>query len=153
MRRTVPQPLRFDRGYFDREYEGIVLLCPSCGDGFTHQREVEVWNRPEDVERDGTTVDANGAIRSISADRNPSDRRQGIRVWFECEISSCQSRFAVTIAQHKGQTLAGFEREPDDTESTVSRAPGVTWQPTAPSKPRVTRRGARTGSELKHKVR
>ena len=96
MRQT--EPLRFG--------EPTELLCPSCGHQFTHQGTVEVWNRTEDEDREGVTVGPDGATGIVAAGHNPSARRQGIRVWFECE--TCPVKFAVTIAQHKGQTIMGW---------------------------------------------
>ena len=105
MTRPVPAPLRFGL-----DYDGTALVCPSCGSPFTHQGTVEVWNRDEDEDREGVTVATDGATGIVAAGHNPSDRRRGVRVWFECEV--CPVKFAVTIAQHKGQTIMGFEREP-----------------------------------------
>ena len=100
MTRTVLAPLRFSQ-----DYDGTALECPSCGFDFTHQGTVEVWNRDEDEDREGVTVATDGTTGIVAAGHNPSDRRQGVRVWFECE--GCPVKFAVTIAQNKGQTIIG----------------------------------------------
>ncbi len=91
------------------------LLCPMCGDGFTHHDRVDVFERTEDAD-EGLHVVVDGCDRrdvperghanvSISSclDGNPSCRRQGISVGLYCE--SCGGKFVLEIAQHKGETL------------------------------------------------
>lgn len=91
---------------------GQVLKCPHCGDTYTHQRCVEVYEREEDAKH-GLYVNVHfgtgAAITNNSMARNPSRRRQGIRILFDCE--GCEESFAMTVVQHKGQTLVDIEYE------------------------------------------
>jgi hypothetical protein len=88
------------------------LLCPSCNEGYLHQGIVEVFNRQEDDENIRYTVVDSGNIHSQTianaVSNNPSSRRQGLIIHFECE--HCQDTdFKLCIAQHKGLTLMDWE--------------------------------------------
>lgn len=88
------------------------LLCPSCGDGYLHQGIVEVYNRQEDAEQvRATIVDGYDVLsHTIPNDKsnNPSSRRTGVVIHFECE--HCEDTdFQLRIAQHKGFTLMDWE--------------------------------------------
>ncbi|MFY9718796.1 MAG: hypothetical protein WAK16_04050 [Candidatus Cybelea sp.] len=90
----------FDR-FGDNE---LTVLCPACGGNWTHQRRVETFFRREDAAT-GTHVSADGSHTTIDPclHGNPSRRRDGVRIWIECE--NCEHQFDLTIVQHKGQTL------------------------------------------------
>lgn len=83
-----------------------VLCCPHCGCDYTHQGEVTVFNREEDAEKVSTViVSKNGNLTSkmTNGEGNPSSRRNGLLIKFECE--GCQQSFYVGVSQHKGQTF------------------------------------------------
>jgi len=85
----------------------IYVACPICGSDYTHHGDVEVYVRDrEDGESQITLVNAKSKKTALMRDElkaNPSGRRGGIRIWFECE-AGCQETFSITFAQHKGQT-------------------------------------------------
>lgn len=82
----------------------VDLECPRCGGNYMHQGNVEVFMRKEDaetgnhalVEADRVTVD-----RVMAG--NPSSRRQGVTIEFQCE--DCEEPLGLAIVQHKGQTF------------------------------------------------
>jgi len=89
-----------------------VLRCPRCRGDFDHlhQGRVEVFERREDAERvcrttvDRKTTDLDYLPNDESG--NPSSRRQGLRIHFECE--GCGDGLILNIGQHKGQTLVDW---------------------------------------------
>jgi len=96
-----------------------VLRCPSCGGGNLHHDGVNIYFRKEDEGK--TTVKSIGIPdctfthqeEMFSTDRNdfnnknPSLRRNGIRILFNCE--HCYDHVELCIAQHKGLTLMHME--------------------------------------------
>jgi hypothetical protein len=82
-----------------------VLRCPSCGYDYLHQGKIEIFNRPhEDGPSVAVTVESCAIPRLGATGRNPSSRRQGMLIYFECE--GCDGPFApLGIWQHKGQTF------------------------------------------------
>ena len=96
----------FEAPVNDDEYP---LLCV-CGDSWLHHVGVEIFDRAEDasdglhVSTTGTSVVVNRALAG-----NPSDRRDGLIIYFECEV--CPARPRLLISQHKGQTFFDFQRE------------------------------------------
>lgn len=84
--------------------DGLIVVCPNCHGNCTHQRRVETFFRQEDAAT-GTHADIDATQITID-DRlygNPSRRRNGVRIWIECE--NCDARFPLTVVQHKGQTF------------------------------------------------
>jgi hypothetical protein len=81
-----------------------VLHCPNCDGYYTHQGKVEIFNRGEDA-KEGTHATIQGD--DVHIDRNltgnPSGRRQGLKISFDCEM--CQTSFDLEIYQHKGNTF------------------------------------------------
>ena len=94
---------------FGEESQKRTLLCPACGSPFAHQGRVEVWNRPEGETRPGMAIEKDGQAHEIPADGNPSIWRDGVRIWFVCEGVGCEAQFALTVAQHKGETIVEIE--------------------------------------------
>lgn len=94
--------------------EEETLLCPSCGDQYLHHCEVVVYERDEDAtETLKTTVAASVARTELVASDgcgNPSRRRDGLTIRFECE--NCGAKPLLKVAQHKGLTLVGWEAIP-----------------------------------------
>jgi hypothetical protein len=80
-----------------------VLLCPSCGENNLHQTSASVYFRDKEDSNEGNFVHLNNKyIEKIDNRLNPSDRRDGILIAFECE--HCEADPHLTIVQHKGAT-------------------------------------------------
>ena len=92
------------------------LHCPSCRGDNLHQEEVTAFWRQEDGEQ-GLKVtskfspfcEPGNPTSSISTELegNPSSRRDGLRVRFNCE--TCQEIPCLIISQHKGSTFIHWE--------------------------------------------
>jgi hypothetical protein len=70
-----------------------------------------VFDRAEDDPKTSITA-VNGGISTthlVSSDEaaNPSERRDGLAIAFECETCACPI-IELTFAQHKGSTLVGW---------------------------------------------
>jgi hypothetical protein len=93
---------------------GPVLRCPRCGDNYLHQARVTVFDREEDAELTAVTTVAAGlaATHLLPSDQiaNPSRRRQGLAIAFDCE--GCADGIELTIAQHKGTTVFAWRCAP-----------------------------------------
>jgi hypothetical protein len=93
--------------------EFSVLDCPLCGESLLHQRDVTVFTRAhEDGPVTRSSIPSNGdlpfdCVRGNPAPDNPSDRRQGLRIAFECE--QCADKLSLCIAQRKGETLIWWD--------------------------------------------
>jgi len=82
----------------------LDLECPRCGGNYMHQGEVDIYFRAEDaatgnhvcINPDSTTIDTNVI-------GNPSTRRHGMTIDFECE--NCPEKLCLAVVQHKGQTF------------------------------------------------
>jgi hypothetical protein len=88
---------------------GEVLMCPRCNYDFMHQDSaVEYQRHPYDDPSSGRSIKrtTDGQI-SIVTKENPSPRRDGLRIAFECE--GCGSVGDLCIAQHKGQTFVWWD--------------------------------------------
>ena len=103
----------------NEESWGSELLCPVCGEQWTHHDQVEVFERQEDAEtgvhvRVATGMDKAEVDESLEG--NPSSRRNGLCIRFWCEI--CGAISLLSIAQHKGITYVDFvdtgEKVPND---------------------------------------
>lgn len=83
------------------------LKCPRCDDGYLHQGKVTIYQPEEDsLNVRKTTVDGSDVeSRLVASDGsgNPSQRRHGLTIAFECEV--CGGDLELTIAQHKGITF------------------------------------------------
>ncbi|MDE4619650.1 hypothetical protein [Sinorhizobium meliloti] len=90
------------------------LKCPNCGGSHLHHIKVAVYDRSEDAAQVTKTVVANGRASMDKVDSlssgNPSTRRDGIVVSFECETCPAgkDGPLELTIAQHKGSTEIGW---------------------------------------------
>ena len=86
---------------------GASLLCPVCGGNYLHHERVEVFERVEDAaEGVHVAVESLGVTVDTSLDGNPSARRDGIKIYYWCEL--CPARSVLCIAQHKGNTFVDF---------------------------------------------
>ncbi len=87
------------------------LLCPECGGEYLHCQSVEAFDRlDENSSKDiGTHVTVSG-FSSVAIDRdlsrNPSGRRDGSVLTFNCE--TCDAISEMRISQHKGNTFIEF---------------------------------------------
>ena len=92
--------------------KGCILECPKCGDAFMHQRSVEVYNQSEaDDQSVGFEIDRGNNSISIGGDPedNPSGRRGGIRIEFECETCSASNPHHLVVEQSKGNEYIYWE--------------------------------------------
>lgn len=79
------------------------LICPNCKGENLHQRSAKVYFREcEDSEFGKFIKCSNQKVESIASDGNPSVRRDGLLVSFDCE--SCDAEPELAIFQHKGVT-------------------------------------------------
>jgi transcription elongation factor Elf1 len=103
-----------------------ALLCPLCGGNNLHQCAVHVWQREEDSET-GTYTCANNAASNVQFDAdmggNPSRRRSGLTIEFECEScngapppfqnpADSSTKSYLHIVQHKGTTYLSWNKPP-----------------------------------------
>jgi hypothetical protein len=92
------------------------LLCPRCNEAYLHHRTVRVYDRGENEDLTTVTAVNDGLVAShlypSKGLPNPSARRDGIAINFECEI--CSGGITLTLAQHKGHTLIGWDYEEPD---------------------------------------
>jgi hypothetical protein len=98
---------------------GPGLVCPRCLSAYLHSGEVRVYSRGEDDDETAVTTVRAGLsathIRPSSA-ANPSIRRQGIVVVFECEGCTDPHHddpIELTISQHKGNTFLAWRYDPE----------------------------------------
>lgn len=96
-----------------------TLCCPHCGGNYLHQHTTLVYDRREDDPRVRRTIVASGAVSSTDIDNresgNPSDRRQGLSIFFECEFCR-RDDLKLHIYQHKGNTFVEWS-DPDGIDS------------------------------------
>lgn len=82
------------------------LRCPRCDGTNLHHGVVTVFSRNEDAEVVLVTRVDRDVIRGLQpseGSRNPSPRRDGVVVAFECE--QCGPGLEWTLAQHKGESV------------------------------------------------
>jgi hypothetical protein len=96
--------------YEDAQLEDNILLCPRCSSNNLHQSTVTVFNRSEDeanVQVTAVAKDGEASTVTITNETtsNPSPRRHGILIDFECELCFDHGRQTLAVYQHKGLTL------------------------------------------------
>ena len=101
--------------YFETYSDSYLTLHCPCGSENLHQRETTIFERYEDepmttvIAQKGRDVEV---YHSPSEDtRNPSARRHGLIIRFECEqcsIGKYSKRLELAIWQHKGSTFVGW---------------------------------------------
>lgn len=95
---------------------GDELVCPVCKGTYLHQGKVEVFDCGEDMS--GLCLHTTSGDSNINVDNdfsmNPSPRRQGLRVHFECE-AACKP--VLNMLQHKGSTFMYWDEVCGYTES------------------------------------
>lgn len=99
------------------------LVCPCCDEPSLHQIRVKTFSRTEDEDKVAVAVieQMTGSTLTITQadllNQNPSPRRQGLSVVFECE-RGCHEETPLTleIFQHKGSTMIGWAFHPSSLE-------------------------------------
>lgn len=82
------------------------VLCPSCGEYYTHHLAVKSVTRYCEDDKKGTSVtvrDHNVSFSNDAETDNESSRRDSISIRFTCE-KGCDD-FMLAFAQHKGITF------------------------------------------------
>jgi hypothetical protein len=93
-----------------RDNDASSLNCPICDEEYLHQNKTEIFERAEDEENGlHVIVNRNEIKMDKNLNRNPSSRRNGLKITFWCE--SCQKESVLNIVQHKGTTWIYFEEE------------------------------------------
>lgn len=89
---------------------GRELICPRCAAAYLHSGRVTVYDRGEDEKVTSVSIVGCGLTAThLMASRdagNPSMRRHGIAIAFECE--GCEGPLELTFAQHKGTTYLAW---------------------------------------------
>lgn len=95
------------------------LTCPRCGFGNIHQGQVTVYDRKEDAGNVTVTTVSDGvasmSVRSSEGSGNPSSRRHGLALAFNCEGCGGGTEddyIHLLISQHKGDTYIGWRFSP-----------------------------------------
>lgn len=96
------------------------LMCPFCDGNYLHQGKTTAYQRDEDRETCVRTV-VQGFSTEVdsfaSNSGNPSSRRHGLTIEFDCEFSGSHPKpdvpVVLCIAQHKGNTRVFWEHEGD----------------------------------------
>jgi hypothetical protein len=96
--------------YEDAQLEDNILLCPRCSSNNMHQGAVTVFNRVEDakdVRVTAITPDSDAVTTTITnqTTSNPSPRRHGLLIDFECELCFDHGKLTLAVYQHKGLTM------------------------------------------------
>jgi hypothetical protein len=106
--------LSVDSASNGEESDYFIPICPKCGENYLHHGSVSIYYRTmEDAVTGVLSVCEGGGNGDISVshkapmDNNPSRRRDGLAIDMECE--TCGPVGRMTIAQHKGQTLIGWQ--------------------------------------------
>lgn len=84
------------------------LLCPWCGGSGMHHISVDVVNRKQEDAVFGLKVHVEemSFAAKDSLDGNPSPRRNGMTIQFNCEL--CGENSVLSLYQHKGETFLRF---------------------------------------------
>jgi hypothetical protein len=96
----------------EKESDYFFPVCPKCENTYLHHGAISVYFRTDDFSPTGVlSICADGNISSLykaPMDNSPSRRRDGLAIEMECEVCGPVGR--LTIAQHKGQTLIGWQK-------------------------------------------
>jgi predicted nucleic-acid-binding Zn-ribbon protein len=89
---------------------GAELICPKCGCNNLHQMAVDAYFRNEDaVHGMHTRVDFFTTKTDMDVSGNPSARRSGLFITFDCE--QCEGDKMLNVYQHKGTTYLEWSYE------------------------------------------
>jgi hypothetical protein len=100
--------IHMDPGYRDG---ANALTCPRCRYPYLHHGRVVIYDRGQDDEQvTKTTVNGSVAVKRVRArgSGNPSSRRHGLAIRFQCE--GCDETSELTVEQHKGMTFFAWRR-------------------------------------------
>jgi hypothetical protein len=85
--------------------DDVTLQCPLCECDCLHHGRVEVFARQRENAPSRSVSVENGEIAPDTIGSNPSSRRDGILIYFDCEHCDLKELgVALTIRQHKGHT-------------------------------------------------
>jgi hypothetical protein len=93
------------------EADYFFPTCPKCDGTYLHHGAISVYYRGVEDSPLGALSVCDGRTTMVtydeSMDNSPSSRRDGLAIDMECE--TCGPVGRMTIAQHKGQTLIGWQ--------------------------------------------
>lgn len=90
------------------------LICPRCGGQYLHHTGATFYERGEDQKQE-VVIEVIGpkvstSVQDAATSSNPSRRRHGMLIHFECE--GCIGDIDLALAQHKGSTEITWIYEP-----------------------------------------
>jgi hypothetical protein len=90
--------------------DNAAVRCLYCDDDYLHHNDVAIYNRAGEDSNHGLAIYAKSDSVTINDDMagNPSGRRNGLMIHFECENCSRTSKLA--LYQHKGVTYLHWVR-------------------------------------------
>lgn len=90
-------------------FKSAPLVCPNCGDEYLRHQSIGVYCRDKEGADSGLVTEISGGATTITRnmDGNPSKRRDGIVIIFDCE--TCGHKSKMLIVQHEGQTFFSME--------------------------------------------
>lgn len=93
-------------GQLSSELNEVSLNCEHCGNEWLHQEQVEIYRGPEDWHHTRVICDKHDNVtkedhKPRNNSRNPSPRRDGVRIVFSCE--QCGGFTNLLVFQHKGK--------------------------------------------------
>lgn len=93
------------------EADYFFPTCPKCDSTYLHHGAIRVYFRGREDSPVGALSVCEGRATTVTYDEpmgdSPSSRRDGLAIDMECE--TCGPVGRMTIAQHKGQTLIGWQ--------------------------------------------
>jgi len=108
--KTVAIAMEAMDGHHDSDY--FRPVCPKCEGTYMHQGAAYLFTRDAESSETGTLVTSDGfrTTTDSKADmaNNPSRRRDGIAIGMDCE--TCGPVGRLTVYQHKGETLIGWQQ-------------------------------------------
>lgn len=103
---------------FEDYGSALVVRCPRCDSEYLHHTGAVFFDRVEDGPS-AVKIDVRGpatktAVIPSEGSGNPSSRRHGMKVLFECEncLGEGDSTIELNIAQHKGSTQLSWTFSP-----------------------------------------
>lgn len=105
-----------------------LLQCYHCKGEFTHVRGFLWFRRDEDCDHSKTIFADKSSVSELKTSNalNPSARRDGIRVIYDCE--NCRKFSSLNIWQHKGLTYLNVQSCPDEILQKSFCAKSAEWE-------------------------